>query len=255
MGKNSAISWCTHTFNPWIGCTKVSPACDYCYAETLMDHRYHRVKWGPHGERSRTSHGNWRQPMRWAREAAAAYAAGATMRHTVFSASLADWLDNQVPQEWRDDLGVLIGNTPELDWLLLTKRPENYRKLAPWHPEQPPANVCLGVSTEDQERFDHRWPIISKFPAKVHFISAEPLLGPIDIRGQQAILPEWVITGGESGPKHRQLDMENVRLLRDQAEPLLIPFHHKQNGGRRGDENGCLVDGEEWKQFPAALAA
>jgi len=253
VGKNSAISWCTHTFNPWIGCTKVSPACDFCYAETLMDHRYHRVQWGPHGERKRTSHGNWRQPERWARAAREAYAAGETMRHTVFCASLADWLDNQVPRQWRNELGTLIGATPELDWLLLTKRPENYQRLAPWEPDKPPANVCLGVSTENQEMFDHRWPIISKFPAKMHFISAEPLLGPIDMRGRPK--PDWVITGGESGPKRRVLDIENVRLLRDQVLPHNIAFHHKQNGGHRGTEAGCLVDGVEWKQFPPQLMA
>jgi len=222
MGKTS-ISWAKFTFNPWIGCTK------------------------------HTSHENWRQPQRWARAAREAYAAGETMRHTVFCASLADWLDNQIDQNWRAELGDLIWETPELDWLLLTKRPQNYRKMAPWRCTLPPPNVCLGVSTEDQETFDLRWPIISEFPAKMHFISAEPLLGPIDMRGRPK--PDWVITGGESGPQRRALDMENVRLLRDQVLPHNIAFHHKQNGGRRGTEAGCLVDGQEWKQFPPQLMA
>ena len=126
MGENSKIEWCNHTFNPWIGCQKVSPGCDHCYAEAMMDHRYGRVKWGPHGERKRTSPANWKNPLRWAKQANG-------RRPRVFCASLADWLDNRVPRDWRSDLGRLIEATPELDWLLLTKRPENHEKLAPWH--------------------------------------------------------------------------------------------------------------------------
>jgi protein gp37 len=144
MGENSKIEWCHHTFNPWIGCQHVSPGCDHCYAEALMDHRYGKVQWGPHGQRKRTSEGNWKQPHRWAK---AARQSGTRAR--VFCASLADWLDNKAPREWRSDLGTLIENTPELDWLLLTKRPENYEKLAPWDLDEIPPNG-LGVTCEDQ---------------------------------------------------------------------------------------------------------
>src|SRR6266404_3416295 len=125
MAENSKIEWCDHTFNPWIGCQKVSPGCDHCYAEAMMDKRYGRVKWGPHGERKRTSEDNWKKPLVWAKRANG-------HRPRVFCASLADWLDNRVAPRWRSDLGRLIEDTPELDWLLLTKRPENYEKLAPW---------------------------------------------------------------------------------------------------------------------------
>src|SRR5262245_27292773 len=119
MAENSRIEWTTHTFNPWIGCQKVSPGCDHCYAEARMDHRFHRVQWGPHGERKRTTPATWQGPRRLAREANGS-------RPRVFCASLSDWLDNKVPMQWRDDLAALIAATPELDWLLLTKRIENF---------------------------------------------------------------------------------------------------------------------------------
>jgi protein gp37 len=156
--ENSKIAWCDHTFNPWIGCQKVSPGCDHCYAEAMMDHRYGKVEWGPHGERKRTGDATWKQPLRWAKQANGG-------RPRVFCASLADWLDNKVPREWRSDLGRLIEATPELDWLLLTKRPENYAKLAPWPLDKIPSNVWLGVTAEEvatengrnRSRLDHLW--------------------------------------------------------------------------------------------------
>src|SRR6185369_9122703 len=125
---------------------------DNCYAETLMDKRYSKVQWGPHGERKRTSEANWKLPVRWNK---AAKAAG--RRPRVFCSSLADWLDNQAPQQWRVDLAHLIVATPELDWLLLTKRIENFSKLSPWGSEIPfPSNVWLGITCEDQANYDRR---------------------------------------------------------------------------------------------------
>ena len=166
MAKNSKIEWTTHTFNPWMGCQNVSDGCLRCYAETLMDHRYGKVQWGPHGERKRTSAANWRMPYRWAKSADGS-------RPRVFCASLADWLDNQVPDQWREDLASVIHATPELDWLLLTKRPENFRKHAPasWRTNGLPSNVWLGTTCENQECFDRRWPIFAAIPAVVRFIS------------------------------------------------------------------------------------
>src|ERR1700747_3757056 len=138
MAENSEISWTDSTFNPWIGCQKVSAGCDRCYAETLMDARYHRVQWGPHGQRVRTSAANWKLPLRWAkkaREALEDFDIGMlTMRPSrprVFCASLADVFDNQAPEGARADLWGLIEDTPELDWLLLTKRPENILEMIP----------------------------------------------------------------------------------------------------------------------------
>jgi protein gp37 len=221
MGENSKIEWCTHTFNPWLGCQKVSPGCDFCYAEALLDTRLHAVQWGPHGDRRRTSLENWTKPLRWAKAAAAA-----GIRHRVFCASLADWLDNRVPQSWRADLAVLIGGTPELDWLLLTKRIENYRRLSPWG-GPPPRNVWLGVTCEDQERFDQRYPILANIPAKVHFISYEPAIGPLTIRNAYPA-PDWIICGGESGRSARYMDPSWAGSLLEECETARVPFFMKQ---------------------------
>src|SRR6266478_3866547 len=113
MGENGKIEWCDHTFNPWIGCQKVSAGCDNCYAEAMMDHRYGKVEWGPHGERKRTSEANWRRPLAWAKKARKNVSPEKwwITPPRVFCASLADWLDNQVPQQWRIDLALLIRAT------------------------------------------------------------------------------------------------------------------------------------------------
>jgi protein gp37 len=155
MGEKTEIAWCDHTFNGWIGCQKVSAGCDNCYAETLMDKRYHKVEWGPHGERKRTSEANWKLPFRWAK---AARASG--RRPKVFCSSLADVFDNQVDQSWRIDLFDLIDATEELDWLLLTKRPENVAKMLPTNWRNGRDNVWLGTTCEDQAAYDRRWPIL-----------------------------------------------------------------------------------------------
>src|SRR5580692_7935980 len=121
MGENSKIEWCDHTFNPWIGCQKVSPGCDHCYAETQNNLRkWNGGKWGPHAPRKRTSEANWKKPLQWQKRAAEF-----SGRRRVFCASLADVFDNKAPDGARDDLFDLIRETPSLDWLLLTKRPEN----------------------------------------------------------------------------------------------------------------------------------
>ena len=194
MAENSKIEWTDHTFNPWIGCQKVSPGCDHCYAESLSK-RYGWVEWGPHGQRKRTSEANWKKPRQWAKAAR-----GAERRPRVFCASLADVFDNQVPPEWRADLIDLIDATPELDWLLLTKRPENIAKmLAQFGVRQ---NVWLGTTCEDQAAYDRRWPILRAIPAAVHFISYEPAIGPLRLHNGPD-QPDWLICGGESGPGAR----------------------------------------------------
>lgn len=188
MGENSKIEWTDHTFNPWMGCTKVSPACDGCYAEAMMDHRYGKVTWGPHGERVRTAPANWKQPLKWNREAAKS---GTHPR--VFCASLADVFDNQVPPEWREDLFELIRLTPNLTWLLLTKRPQNIVEMirasgaiAGNGTRYTPMNCAFGTTIEDQTRanINVRALLEAKYfcgPAFT-FLSCEPLLGPIDLK-------------------------------------------------------------------------
>lgn len=224
MAENSKIEWTTHTFNPWVGCQKVSAGCDNCYAEALMDKRYGKVQWGPHGERKRTSEANWKLPMRWAK----AVRSGGK-RPRVFCASLADVFDNQVPVEWRSDLFDLIASTPELDWLLLTKRPENLVRFWPvgeWK------NVWLGTTCEDQPAYDRRWPILRQIPAAVHFISYEPAIGPLRLHNGPD-QPDWLICGGESGPGARMMDPNWAAAIKHDCETAGVYFFMKQMTGKK----------------------
>ena len=163
---------------------------------------------------------------------------------------MADIFDNEAPQSWRVDLWALIRETVHLRWILLTKRIGNAAKMLP--PDWPYAHVGLMATLESQDVWDRDYPKLMRVPAAWHGVSAEPLLGPIDIGDAR---PEWIITGGESGPGFRPLDMDAVRSLRDQCARNGIAFHHKQNGGVRGKDAGCLIDGVEHKHFPQALAA
>jgi protein gp37 len=245
MAENSAIQWTDHTFNPWIGCAKVSAGCKHCYAETLMDTRYGRVEWGVNGTRSRTSDANWKKPLAWNR---AAEKAGKPAR--VFCASLADVFEDRpelVP--WRSDLWALVERTPWLRYQLLTKRPENVMGMVPesWRDGFPP-HVWIGTSVEDQAAADERIPHLLQIPAKVRFLSCEPLIGPVDLKPQwlhehpgtlhlgpghypgPAI--HWVIAGGESGPGARPCDVAWLRSLRDQCAAAGVPYFLKQLGSR-----------------------
>ncbi len=220
-----------YTFNPWVGCTKVSPACDHCYAEGWATRTGQSHLWS--GDRRRTSESNWYQPVKWDREAAAA-----AVRRRVFCASLADVFDNQVPTRWREDLWHRIAQTPHLDWLLLTKRPQNIAKMLPdpatgvkpwgcgWR------NVWLGTTTENQEEADRRIPHLLSVPAAVHFLSCEPLLGFLRLPAQDAYWQpiDWVICGGESGPGARPMHPAWATSLRDQCADADIPFFFKQWG-------------------------
>jgi len=237
MGENSKIEWTDHTFNPWVGCQKVSPGCDRCYAEAMMDHRYHRVEWGPRGERKRTSVANWRKPRQWAK------AANGT-RPRVFCASLADVFDNQVPSEWRSDLFDLIAATPELDWLLLTKRPENLIRMFPtgdWE------NIWLGTTCEDQEHYLKRYRLISEARVAVRFISYEPALGPLSIKlaVPPVRAPDWIICGGESGVGARTMEPWWARNVRDDCAQFGIAFFMKQMTGKKPIPDDLMV-----REFP-----
>jgi protein gp37 len=221
MAENSKIEWTDHTFNPWIGCQKVSPGCDHCYAEAMMDHRFSKVEWGPHGERKRTSDAYWKQPLRWAKQTNG-------KRPRVFCASLADVFDNRVPQEWRRDLWELIQKTRQLDWLLLTKRPENISKMLP--AQWPLPNVWLGTTIESSDYW-HRYASLSAIPAVVRFISYEPALGALEIGAHMTKarpLPNWIICGGESGAGARDMPPAWARDVRDECHRLGIAFFMKQ---------------------------
>lgn len=268
--ENSKIEWTDHTFNPWEGCTKVSPGCAHCYAAT-RNARFGggtATNWGPGAPRRRTSVQNWKQPLKWNHDSSSGVDEGVLLdkeirKQRVFCASLADWLDDEVPIEWLADLLDLIRRTPHLDWQLLTKRPANWKSrldavldllaipeeddpayhlsdwILDWYNEKPPANVWVGTSVEDQQRADERIPELLKIPARVRFLSCEPLLEQVDLTKSAGLALagldgktniDWVICGGESGQHARPMHPDWARSLRDQCNAAGVPFFFKQWG-------------------------
>ncbi len=224
MGANSKIEWTTHTFNPWWGCTKVSEACKHCYAEAWAK-RVGQDVWGPKPQRRTMSENHWKQPLKWNRDAE-----GSPERPRVFCASMADVFEDReelIPHRQR--LFDLIEETPNLDWLLLTKRPQNVSRLARWDSEWP-YNVWLGTTVELQTRAEELLPYLEAVPAKVRFISAEPLLGPLSIEHWLETTIDWVITGGESGPRARPASPQWFTGLHAQCMRHETAFHFKQWG-------------------------
>ena len=255
MAENSAIEWTDHTFNPWIGCTKVSPGCDHCYAERDMAARLKVVQWGPHGERVRTKPANWSKPIAWNRRHDEFFAQHGR-RQRVFCASLADVFDNAVDPAWRADLLELIDQTPNLDWLLLTKRIGNVADMLPNGWLMGHTNVWLGASIVNQVEADRDIPKLVALHAAVKFLSMEPLLGPVDLRGnlpgERALrwhrpmlnMLDWVIVGGESGPAARPMHPKWARDLRDQCAAAGVPFLFKQWGEWLPTIDGRSVTGK-----------
>lgn len=203
MAIESKIEWTDATFNPWIGCTKISPACDHCYASVSTPTRRFGVKWGAGEERRRTAPSNWQLPLRWNAQHDQFFAENGRRRR-VFCASLADVFDNEVDPAWRADLFALIEATPDLDWLLLTKRIGNVSKMAPasWvggpvqHGPDPanihggwPANVWLGATICNQAEADRDIPKLLATRAAVKFLSMEPLLGEVDLAYPESLFP------------------------------------------------------------------
>lgn len=253
MGTDSAISWCDHTFNPVIGCQHVSPGCYNCYAEDQNNHRKWVAAWGPHGERRRTSATTWAKPMQYQR-GAATFLREHGRRQRVFCASLSDWLDNQWEPNDREDLLNLIYDTPDLDWLMLTKRPENYQKLVgqKFFAGTPlPNNVWFGITAENQDNYERRWAIASQIPAAVHFVSYEPAIGPLIPGSDTGKSPDWIICGGESGPHRRYFHIEWAENCWMQCHLNGIAFFFKQDSALRSGQRGRASD-ELWntKEFP-----
>lgn len=283
MAENSAIEWTDHTFNPWIGCTKVGPGCDHCYAEALATARL-GVAWGSGAVRRRTAASTWQQPRRWNKRAAAA-----GVRERVFCASLADIFDNEVDPAWRADLFQLIRETPALDWLLVTKRIGNAEKMAVAAGGFP-ENVWLGATIVDQLEADRDIPKLAAINGpRVRFLSMEPLLGPVDLLnllfqpcpnlldglsmdpatgareccagcdytgvGDELAI-DWVIVGGESGGQARPMHPDWARSIRDACDEVEIPFLFKQWGEWAPGESSIApqsrteriaqLDGEGW---------
>lgn len=250
MGQETGIQWTDSTFNPVRGCTKVSDGCKFCYAETLS-HRNPKVlgMWGPQGTRVMASESMWCEPVKWNKEAKEA-----GKRHKVFCASLADVFEDdttcqnpdayKVVTDARARLWKLIEATPNLDWQLLTKRPQNILRFVPeeWQGGFPP-NVWCGTSVEDS-RVLWRVDELLKVPAVVRFLSCEPLIGELDI--SDYLYPrfaaddprhfprrngiEWVIAGGESGHDARPMHPAWVESIRDQCQEAGVPFFFKQFG-------------------------
>lgn len=312
MGKDTKIEWCDHTWNPWIGCTKVSPGCARCYAEALNIRWKKGANWGKGAPRNRTSAAYWKQPRIWNRDiedertkrqlVSDAMAGGvvpvAMPRPRVFSASLADWLDDEVSAEWLADFLDLVRVCDNLDFLLLTKRPRNWRSrleavmflsqtdesrprefwdwVDGWLQGRAPGNVWVGTTAEDQERADERVAFLLCIPARVRFLSCEPLLSAVDLRFGEAqrngplvnaSCLHWVIVGGESGTGARAMSSAWARDLRDQCAAEGVAFFFKQWGewaptgqetlagpimAKVGKKNaGKELDGEILQQFPA----
>lgn len=294
MGKSTGIEWCDMTYNPWRGCVKISEGCEHCYAES-QSKRNPRVlgEWGSNARRAFAAHGYLAQPFKWNADAISD-----KVRPRVFCGSLMDvW-------EIRHDLdlpraGLLntIAETPHIDWLLLSKRPENWlrciadarphlselgetmckrwlsavftpaatdvgpggslytRMTAPISPEVP-ANVWIGTTVENQRRVEARCTALLKIPARVHFVSAEPLLDLPDLRPYLAPgMVNWVICGGESGSKARPFLSDWARVLLDQCGDAGISFFMKQMGDNADDHKGQLLypKDDPWRDIPKDL--
>ena len=247
MGKLSHIQWTHHTFNPWWGCTKVSPGCKNCYAEGLS-RRWGHDTWGPKASRRFFGEKHWSEPLKWDR---AARQAGEV--HRVFTASMADVFEaRQDLLEPRARLFNLIEDTPNLQWLILTKRPELMLELAPedWQLGWPENTVAM-TSIEDQRRADERIPLLLRVPAPLRALSIEPLLesvtllewisepaGPSWAGRNPSTGIDWVIVGGESGPRARPMKLDWALHLKDECLEHQVAFFFKQTGSVLARELG-----------------
>lgn len=246
MAEKTGIAWTDSTFNPWWGCTKVAPGCDNCYAATL-DRRTGGKHWEPLVEPRTMSADNWRKPRKWNKTASES-----NVRHKVFCGSMCDWADNHAPSGQRDRLWDLIRETPSLDWQLLTKRAPNILKYLPADWEGGYENVWLGVTVENKEHGIPRLESLRNIPAKVRFLSVEPLLedlGQIDLTGVH-----WVIVGGESGYGYRPIKLDWVLNIKEQCAQQNVPFFFKQFGGHP-NLHDCLLNGVEVKEWPKYILA
>lgn len=237
MGENSKIEWTDHTFNPWWGCTKVSPGCDHCYALRESVRHGEKNLWGVDAHRRLFGLKHWNLPLKWERQARKD-----GKRARVFCASMADVFDNH-PQVTgaREMLWDLIRKTPRLDWLILTKRIGNTVHMLPedWGGGYP--NVWLGISVVNQVEADRDIPKLIHTPAKVRFLSVEPMLGRVDLEASMARSfhddfdrsdfrdhLHWVICGGESGAGARPLELCWATYLAGWCERRRVAFFMKQ---------------------------
>lgn len=280
MAALSKIEWTDSTFNPWVGCTKVArsggapSACDFCYAEGWAK-RSGQVKWG-NNPRRRTTAAYWEKPLSWNANAQNFQRAHGR-RQRVFCASLADVFDNQADAQWRADLFALIRACNQLDWQLLTKRPQNIRKMLPRDWGDGYGNVWLGTTAEDARAYRQRGAHLLKVPGAIHFISFEPALGPLGNLEIDGHAPDWVIIGGESGVRADRIRPTNPQWAREAvaecrrvgAAPFLKQWGSYRNNpvvveqglsvddAKRLDppdngKGGGMLDGRLWREFPSS---
>ena len=238
MSDKSSIEWTDATWNPMRGCTKISPGCAHCYAETFAE-RFRGVPGHPfeQGFDLRLVPEALELPLRWKQS------------RLIFVNSMSDVFHERVPDSYIDRVFEVMRRAAHHRFQVLTKRAgrlESYTRRRP-----PSPNVWLGVSVENAQytwRIDH----LRRSPTRVRFLSIEPLLGPIpklDVRGI-----DWVIVGGESGPKSRPMNVNWVREIRDRCRVRRVPFFFKQWGGFQKKKNGRELDGRTWDEMPRAAA-
>lgn len=248
MAEETEIAWTRSTFNPWIGCQKVGPGCDNCYAEAMDARKVFggSTHFGARVPRLRTKEANWNQVRKWNKQATESEFAGRKGFWPVFCASLADVFDNEVPTAWRNDFWKLVRECPNLTFQVLTKRIGNVANMLPpdWGDGYP--NVWLGVTIVNQTEADRDIPNLLAISAAKRFLSMEPLLGPVSLPfarlaewnaiADQNDQPwaksalDWVVVGGESGPNARPMHPAWVQSLRDQCADNGVPYLFKQWG-------------------------
>jgi protein gp37 len=255
MAEITEISWCDHTFNPWEGCVKVSPACDNCYAEARDKRMHSGGNWGKDAARLPHSESYWKQPLKWNRQA--------ETRERVFCGSLCDVMEDRADlQPIRERLYDLIPATPNLDWLLLTKRPQNYKRFLPASWLLNPRPNVWGMTTVESADYIWRIEALMGVEFAVYGLSMEPLLGPVTLPKEFLSLGKraWCITGGESGRSARQGSPDWYRSLRDQCIEAGVPYHFKQYGEYNADlvrigkkAAGRTLDGRTWDELPSPV--
>ena len=239
MPQSSAIEWTEATWNPVTGCSEVSPGCAHCYAKTFAE-RWRGVPGHPYeqGFDLRLWPSRLDVPLHWRKP------------RTIFVNSMSDLFHEDVPLPFIESVFDTMRAAHWHTFQVLTKRPERLAAVATqldWAP-----NVWMGVTIENR-RFVQRADILRSVPAFVRFISAEPLLGRLEGLDLSGI--DWLIAGGESGPRHRRMDAEWVRELRDDCERAGVAFFFKQWGGHRPKSRGRMLDGRQWDELPLGVAA
>jgi protein gp37 len=246
MAEETKIAWTHHTFNPWMGCQKVSEGCRNCYAEQLVTGRMGRNLWGP--EESDQNNGRqktkspWKKVKRWQKKAA-----DNNEIRLVFTGSLCDiFEDAEIPNNYRPQVWDVIRSSPNLHFQLLTKRPQNIAGMLPDDWGDGYDNVWLGCTIERND-VAHRHYQLVRNPAKVHYVSYEPAIGPLDQMPLDDI--EWVIYGGESGSDYRDHNIEWPRNMRERCEKTGTAFFYKQSPAYK-TEQGIKLDGEIVRNMP-----